>query len=126
MIREVIRELESNKILLQLLGATAHDTHIYATHTNHLDNCLIYSSYTTGADKITLITRLTITIVADNLSLTNSLEREVKRTIITLADNQLTNNILQVALNGGGTIYDYDRKKHHTNLYFTIISRSDI
>lgn len=122
MIVDLLAVLRANSKLTTLLGGE----HIYAKHTDYLGNCVIYDDYTTAANKITENTRLTITLVADHLSLIHSLAKEVKDSILTLADNQLTQNILQVELNGGGSLYDYDRQKHHRTLYFTIISRSEI
>ena len=124
MITEILTVLKSNTTLASLLSATQQNSRIYATHTDYLGNCIIYNEYTTAANKITNNTRLTISIIADSLAKTHSIEDEVKESLLTLADNPLTTNILQVSLSGGGSIYDYDRQKHHRTLYFTIISRS--
>lgn len=125
MITEILTTLRSNDNLKSLLGGTAADSRIYATHTNYLGNCIVYSEYTTSANKITDMTRLTINIITDTLARAHDIESEVKESLLTLADNPLTNNILQVGLSGGGSLYDYDRQKHHRTLYFTIISRSE-
>lgn len=125
MITELLGVLRQSLTLKTLLGGTLTDDRIYAKHTDYLGKCLIYDDYTTAANKIMENTRLTITIVADKLSEIHTIEGEVKETILTLADNPLTNKILQVELNGGGSLYDYDRQKHHRTLYFTIISRSE-
>lgn len=124
MIIQLLNILRSNNSLKLLLGGTVEDDKIYATHTSQLGECLLYEYHTTAANKITDITRLTITIITDTLSKSSAIEAEVKQSIITLADNKLTNTILQVELNGGGSLYDYDRQKHHRTLYFTILSRS--
>ena len=126
MIVDLLTILRANTTLRQQLDATAAEDHIYARHTDYTGKCLIYDVYTTLANKIQEQNRLTITIVAETLSEIDTIEEEVKRSILTLADNQLTNNILQVELNGGGSLYDYDRQKHHRTLYFTLISRSEI
>lgn len=126
MITEILGVLRQNNALKSLLGGTTTEDRIYAKHTDYLGKCLIYDDYTTAANKITDNTRLTITIVADKLSEIHTIEKEVKRSILTLADTPLTHKILQVELNGGGSLYDYDRQKHHRTLYFTIISRSEI
>lgn len=125
MITEILTVLKSNTTLASLLSATQQNSRIYATHTDYLGNCIVYSEYTTSANKITEITRLTINIITDTLALAHSIEDEVKESLLTLADNPLTTRILQVTLNGGGSIYDYDRQKHHRTLYFTINSRSE-
>lgn len=124
MITEILTALKGNAALASLLSATAQDSRIYATHTEYLGNCIVYSEYTTAANKITDNTRLTINIITDSLAKAHSIEDEVKKSLLTLADNPLTTNILQVSLSGGGSIYDYDRQKHHRTLYFTITSRS--
>ena len=126
MMLDILNVLKSNSRLLQLVGGTKADSRIYARHTDYLGNCIIYDEYTTAANKITENTRLTVTIVADKISLVHSIEEEIKRSILTLADKPLTNNILQVEVNGGGSLYDYDRQKHHRTLYFTVITRSEI
>ena len=126
MIKEILNILKADKKLMELINGSAANPHIYPIETDYLGDCLVYDYHTFSADKITEAKRLEIVIIAKTLSKTIEIENQLKRLIITLADKPLTNNILQVEVNGGGSLYDNDRKMNHRILYFDILSRSEI
>ena len=126
MVKEILEILETDNKLMGLIDGTAADPHIYPIETDYLGECLLYDYHTFSADKITEGKRLQITIIAKTLGKTIEIENQLKRLIITLADKPLTNNILQVEVNGGGSLYDNERKMNHRILYFDILSRSEI
>ena len=115
---ELIQVMLEDEELKKLVGS-----HIYPTHTDYLGDCVLYSFHTTLSDKITEQCRLQITIIAGTISKTAQIEERIKYLILTFGDNPLTNDILQVELNGGGTLYDNDRMKQHRILYFDILKR---
>ena len=95
-------------------------SNVYPAPTDCLDDCVLYNFYTEaqsdGAQKV----RLQITIVCSTMEKTLQIEERIKTILLTLGDKPLTTNILQVALNGGGTLYDYAREKHHRILYLIL------
>lgn len=101
----------------------ALDCPVYAQHTTDMSECVIYDYHTLsqrdGVQKI----RLKITIIAPTSAETLKREEIVKSTILTLGDTPLTNDILQVAANGGGTLYDDARQMQHRIIYFDILQR---
>lgn len=115
---ELIQVMLNDDDLKKLVGSN-----IYPTQTDYLGNCILYSFHTTMSDKITETCRLQITIIAGTTAETVQIEERIKQLLLTLGDNQLTNDILQVELNGGGTLYDNDRRKLHRILYFNILKR---
>ena len=115
---EAITLMLEDTELKKLIGSN-----VYPAPTDCLDDCVLYNFYTEaqsdGAQKV----RLQITIVCSTMEKTLQIEERIKTILLTLGDKPLTTNILQVALNGGGTLYDYAREKHHRILYFDILKR---
>ena len=126
MIKEILNILKADKKLMELIGGSAENPHIYPIETDYLGDCLVYDYHTFSADKITEAKRLEIVIIAKTLSKTLEIENELKRLILTLADKPLTTNILRVEINGGGSLYDNERLMNHRILYFDLISRSEV
>lgn len=110
--------MKENDDLKKLIGAN-----IYANRTEYLGDCIIYNYHTLLYDKIAKHIRFQITIVAESMEKTLQIEDVVDNLILTLGDEQLTNEILQVRHNGGGSLDDIERKKHHRILYYDIIMR---
>lgn len=115
---ELIQVMLKDEELKKLIGS-----HIYPAQTDYLGDCVLYSYHTTLSNKITQQTRLQITIIAGTTAKTAQIEERIKYLILTYGDDPLTDNILQTQLNGGGTLYDSDRMKHHRILYFDILQR---
>ncbi len=99
------------------------DCPLYCQRTDDMGECVIYDFHTFAQQDGVQRVRLQITIIAGTMA--KALEREeiIKSTILTFGDEPLSNDILQVALNGGGNIYDDARQMHHHILYFDIIKR---
>lgn len=116
----LVKMLLNDERLKEKVGA-----HIYPISTDYLGECILYNFHTMLEDKISQRLRLQITIIADSMANALSIEKEVKRILLTVGDDNLTKDILQVVLNGGGTLEDVEREKHHRILYFDIIKRSD-
>ena len=122
MIEYIVSLLKNDKRLVELIG----ENNIYPIQTEYLGDCVIYDAYTTSHNKIIQETRLQITIVASKLSTTLAIEQEIEKLILTLGDTPLSNTILQVEANGGGSLYDNNRRKNHRIIYFNILSRSEL
>lgn len=110
-----------NELIKKLIKAL--DCPVYGQRTTNMGECVIYDYHTfsqsDGVQKI----RLQITIIAPTSAETLKQEEIIKSTILTLGDTPLSNDILQVGLNGGGNLYDDARQMHHHILYFDIIKR---
>lgn len=99
------------------------DCPLYCQRTDDTGECVIYDFHTFAQQDGVQRVRLQITIIAGTMARTLEKEEVVKSTILTFGDEPLSNDILQVALNGGGNIYDDARQMHHHILYFDIIKR---
>lgn len=126
MIKEILEIFKADTTLMGLINGTAAEPHIYPMQTDYLGDCFTYNYHTTAADKITESKRLEITIIAKTLSKTVDIENQIKRLILTLGDTPLITNILQVEVNGGGSLYDNERLMNHRILYFDLLIRSEI
>lgn len=122
MIEYIVSLLKNDKRLVELIG----ENNIYPIQTEYLGDCVIYDAYTTSHNKIIQETRFQITIVASKLSTTLAIEQEIEKLMLTLGDTPLSNTILQVEANGGGSLYDNNRRKNHKIIYFNILSRSEL
>ena len=100
--------------------------HLYSNHTEYLGDCVLYDFYTIHQDKKVQKIRLQITIIAEKVSKVVEMENRINGLLLTLGDNSLTNNILQVEQNGGGSLFDENRRKYHRYLYYDIIKRGVI
>lgn len=126
MIKQIISLMNADAALMNLIGGTANDTHIYPIQTDYLGDCILYNIYTSALDKCVQQTRLELTIIASTIAKTIQIEQEVEALLLTLGDNPINSTILQVEVNGGGSLYDTARAKNHRIINFTIISRSEI
>lgn len=97
--------------------------HIYTNMSDYLGDCMIYSFHTITSDNITEHVRLQFTIITTTMDKSLRAEEALKRCLLTFADESKTNTIKQVALNGGGVLYDANRNKTHRVCYFDILKR---
>ena len=99
------------------------DCPLYCQRTDDMGECVIYDFHTFAQQDGVQRVRLQTTIIAGTMARTLEREEIIKKAILTFGDEPLSNVILQVALNGGGNIYDDARQMHHHILYFDIIKR---
>ena len=120
MIKEIITILNDSNELQALIG-----DNIYPYTTNYNGECIIYQIIPQSDDKVVNGVRVQISIITETLDKALSIEKIIKHLLLTIGDEPLTNNILQVVQNGGGSIYDYGRCKYHHYIFLDIIGRSD-
>lgn len=118
---EILNILKNDSQLINYIGTAAN---IYPMETSYTGECILYEYVPLADDKITQSNRLLLTIISNTMAKAIDIEKRVKQLILTKADTPLTNNIKKVSQNGGGSLFDSERKKHHRLLYFEIISRS--
>lgn len=119
--REIIDILKNSAALRPLIG-----DNIYPNFTTYLGDCIVYTWNTTYNDRAVKRQRLKITIIASDLEKAEAIETEVGALLLTLGDAPLTRNIVSVKQNGGGDLYDTDRKKNHRIMYFDTTMRSGL
>ena len=98
--------------------------HVTLLNPNITDINKAYYKYIKASDKGQ--SRFEFTVVCDNYI--NSLKaiNEAKRSLITLGDETLDNNILTVMGNGGGSLRDLDTGTFHESAFFTITYKERI
>lgn len=99
------------------------DCPLYCQRTDDMGECVLYDFHTFAQQNGVQRVRLQITIIAGTMAKAVEKEEIIKKAILTLGDTPLSDDILQVALNGGGNLFDYARQMHHHILYFDIIKR---
>lgn len=89
-------------------------------------NKAYYKYINLTSDKAIGQSRFEFTVVCDNYI--NSLKgiAEAKRSLLTLGDEMLDNNILSVVLNGGGSLRDLDSGTYQESAFFTITYKERI
>lgn len=96
---------------------------MYRESTDDTGECVLYDLHTVEQRDGVQQVRLQITIIVHTIKKADEIEEIIKSNILTIGDEPLSNDILQVALNGGGNLYDDARQMHHHILYFDIIQR---
>lgn len=92
--------------------------------TKRLDNVIIYEVSPISDDGIKQVSRVKLTTVCDTEEQWAVASERIRELLITKDDRPLTQTILSVAVNGGGSMYDADRKKYHKSIYLNITTRS--
>ncbi len=123
MIKEVVSILNNSAALQALFDGM---NRIYPYTTDYLGDCVIYQVFPQSDNKAVNKIRIQISIIADTLDKALSVESIIKKLLLTIGDEPLTQNILQVEQNGGGSLFDYGRNKYHHYMYFDITGRSEI
>lgn len=121
MVEDIIAILNESEELATLIG-----DNIYPYTTDYLGNCILYQLIPSSDNGVVNKIRVQFSIIADSLELALQIENIVKRLLITIDDMPLTERVLQVSQNGGGSLYDYNRCKYHHYIYLDIIGRSEV
>lgn len=96
---------------------------LYAVSTRDLGDCVVYNAYTNYSDAISERARLEVAIITSDDATGRAVEKRIKDALLTFGDEPFCDGVLQIALDGGGTLEDVERGKIHRQIYFTIISR---
>lgn len=89
-------------------------------------DCVVYSYSPRTDDGVKALYQLSLRIICKGrneaaLVRVEKMKRAIQSKIITLGDNPLTQNILNVYQNGGGVMVDYDTDTTHEIMYYDII-----
>lgn len=121
-IEEIVSILNNSDVLISLLGGE----HIYPYHTSYLGECVIFQVTPQLDNKAHQTLRVQLSIIAKTFAKALEIEKVIKQLLLTLGDEPLTTNILQVEANGGGSLYDYNRQMYHHYIFLDINCRSEL
>lgn len=117
---EVIAILIQDEVLKRLGIKIYHES-----ERPSIQECLVYDFYNIQDNGIKAIDALNITCIAFDLDKSLAIMERVKKLLITIGDNQLTNKIIKVTQNGGGYISNKmpSQTTHHQKATFNITRR---
>lgn len=96
---------------------------LYPFGASEISNCIVYNFVPITSDKIKEQNRLEITIISLNIETGLKILSEVKEALLTFGDNKLNNDILEVTLNGGGSLENLETNTFHFKANFIIKNR---
>lgn len=83
-------------------------------------NKMYYKFMSLTSDRIKAQGRFELTAICDSYSKSIKAIEQAKKSLLTLADEKLTDDILTVVVNGGGSLRDKDAGTFHELANFTI------
>ena len=122
MLNDILNILKADSELYSLLGATASDSKIYMNQ-GKAETCISYKYSIITSDGIKAQSKLEVNCISPDYAKAESIFNRVKQLLITIGDKQLDNDILNVALNGGGSLYIEETKQHIIKAYFIFTIR---
>lgn len=124
-IDDILTALRSDAELAVILEATQDNDKIYAFEAPVEEVPVITYKFTPVTDnKIIRTDRLEITCIGDSLGKAYQLDEKIRDILITYGDDDFNNKILEIDINGGGSLSDIDSGTYHQTCYFIIDSRS--
>lgn len=94
-------------------------------HTESVANDTIcYKDYSLSDDGVISRHRVELRIITKEYARADIIRAQLINALVTRGDDNLTQNILRGALNGGGRLFEYETNTIHTLVYFEFIKRS--
>lgn len=94
-------------------------------HTESVANDTIcYKDYSLSDDGVISRHRVELRIITKEYARADIIRAQLINALVTRGDDNLTQNILSCALNGGGRLFEYETNTIHTLVYFEFIKRS--
>ncbi|AMJ41692.1 hypothetical protein [Anaerotignum propionicum] len=122
MLNEILTILKADSELYSLLGATVSDSKIYMNQ-GKAETCISYKYSIISSDGIKAQSKLEMNCISPDYGKAESILSRVKQLLITVGNKQLNNDILNVALNGGGSLFIEETKQHIIKAYFILSIR---
>ncbi|HCT64462.1 MAG TPA: hypothetical protein DIC60_04210 [Lachnospiraceae bacterium] len=116
---DILQRLEDDTELKSLLNSTSNNTGIYLNKTDKSDS-ITYRFINLSSDGIKEQNRLEINCLSLNYIKANQILDRVKAILLTFGDEQFNNDVLEIALNGGGYLFDDDTKNHIVKAFFIV------
>lgn len=107
--------------LLNILKSLGYPVKPFGT--DEIEDCIVYNFIPLTSDKIKEQNRLEITVISKSMSDGLKTLEDVKGLLLTQGDEQLTDSILNVALNGGGSLKNLETNTFHFKANFIVLSR---
>ena len=118
-IKQLITVQKADESVDSLIGGR-----IYPFHTTDISrDCIVYTPVPLEDDKIKETWRIEITIISKSLENNMAIDTAIRNALLTLADSQLTNSIMQVALNGGSMLENMETETIHNTGYYIVVFR---
>ncbi len=115
----ILQKLEDDTELKSLLNSTSNNTGIYLNKTDKSDS-ITYRFINLSSDGIKEQNRLEISCLSKGYLKANEILDRVKAVLLTIGDEQFNNDVLEIALNGGGYLFDDDTKNHIVKAFFIV------
>ena len=116
-IDEILTILKNDNTLDTLIDG------IYHIASDGVCNCLVYNLEPLTSDRVVEQNRLEITAINSDYITNMNVIKRVKELLLTEGDSALTQNILNVTLNGGGCLENIATSTIHTKINFIIKNR---
>lgn len=116
---DILQRLEDDTQLKLLLNSTSNYTGIYLNKTDKSDS-ITYRFINLSSDRIKEQNRLEINCLSKDYLKANQILDRVKSVLLTFGDEQFNNDVLEIALNGGGYLFDDDTKNHIVKAFFIV------
>lgn len=115
----ILQKLEEDEQLKLLLNSTSNNMGIYLNKTDK-SNSITYRFINLSSDGIIEQSRLEINCLGKDYLKANEIFERVKAVLLTIGDEQFNNDVLEIALNGGGYLFDNDTKNHIVKAFFIV------
>ncbi|KXL53377.1 hypothetical protein CLNEO_13480 [Anaerotignum neopropionicum] len=119
---DILQRLEDDTELKSLLNSSSNNTGIYLNKTDKTDS-IVYRFINLTSDAIKEQNRLEISCLSQDYLKVNAILERVKAILLTVGDEQFNNDVLEIALNGGGYLFDEDTKNHIVKAFFIVKNR---
>ena len=123
MILDVLTILNNDSALVTLLGGTAQDTKIYPYSAELKDKCIVYTLSPVSEEDIKKVDRLEIRTVCTDFGTAIAISDRVSTILKTIGDSA-NGDLLQVSVNGGGTLEDMKTGAIHIIKYYYITTKT--
>lgn len=91
--------------------------------TETIENCIVYNLVPLTGDGVKEQSRLEITVISRGMQEGLAILEQIKSVLLTLGDEPLTSGILSVALNGGGSLENWETGTYHCKAFFIVVSK---
>jgi len=107
--------------LYKILLSLGYPVKPYATDT--IEDCILYKLVPVSNDGVKQQDRLEITVISTNLLTAQQMIEKIKCALLTIGDTQFNNDILEISLNGGGSLENVETNTYHLKAYFIMTSK---
>lgn len=122
-LKELLGLLQTNDELINILKPTKNDKKIYMFNTDSKGNVITYTHTGLTSNGLIEQSRLEVNSISSDYATAATMANIVKLTLLTIGDEPLTDNVIEVTQNGGGTLKDMDRGTYIVKTIFTVKSR---